>query len=221
MEEQKKQNKITQMNPTPTTGDKLKATLKSVVPPAMGGTAGTGQPKAVTAQEEAYEREARQQEKRAGGGGISGAGYGGGVGTEMGAGAGGGNSGGMGAGAHGGVLHRETGTIVEDRPVAKEVRQEFVEHRPVAQHVETVTRITGESAVEGGMRLEATGPASERVVREGGVREAAGMGAGGGVGGGMGGRGTMTDEERLEAERMGSGRGTGAGGIGGTGRGSI
>jgi hypothetical protein len=238
------------MDPTqkPTIGDKVKAAVAGVVPPALGGTAGTGEPMRVTAQEEAAKREMRRE---AGAGvGMTGAGggygaetaaaggpmdAGGGYGAEtaaaggpMGAGAEGGigaEAGGMGAGTatgagtgrHGGivgglergaaaaeagverVLHRATGQVIEDRPVVKEVRQEFVEHRPVAQHVETVTRVTGETAVEGGARLEPVGPPTERVVREGTGMAATGMGAAGTAG--------LTREE--EEERLARGRGGG------------
>lgn len=224
------------MEPTnPTLGDKVKAAVKGVVPPAMGGTAGTGIPTRVTAEEEALAK---------GHVGARGAGLGGAGATTAGLGAGTtagmGGAGGFGAQGttatghhHGGggiaggfergveraeaavergverVLHRAEGTVMEDRPIVKEVRQQFVEHRPVAQQVETVTRIVGETAVEGGVRLEPVGPATERVVREGDVAStaAAGEGARGGLGGAT--TAGITEEERLAAERLGGGRGRG------------
>jgi hypothetical protein len=246
------------MEPThPTLGDKVKAAVKGVVPPAMGGTAGTGIPTGLTAEEEALKRQERHEARAAGvgGGGLGGAGMGagagagglgaregmmmgaegGGIGTEAGYGGGAGTTtttmgttggvGGRGGGLVGGiergaerveagfergvaaaerVIHRATGQVVEDRPVVKEVRQEFVEHRPVAVQTETVTRVIGEKGVEGGTRLEPVGPAQERIVREGVAGETTMAGARG-----VGTTAGMTEEERLEAERLGGGgRGT-------------
>jgi hypothetical protein len=223
----KKQNSAAKMNPSgtgaPTIGDKIKAVVKGAAPPALGG-APAGVPIGELAQEEAAKREMRRGEGGIGAAGATGVG-------AMGATAG--TTTGEGAER---VISRQEGTVVLDRPVTKTIEQQFVEHRPVQQHVETVSRITGETAVGGG-RLEPVGPPTERVLREGAETvtavhgEAMGggaggttgmMGSGGGtttgmteqerLGGGRGGGTTtgMTEQERLEQERLGGGRGSGA-----------
>jgi hypothetical protein len=60
------------------------------------------------------------------------------------------------------LLAKNAPVVVCSFPVVKEVRQEFVEHRPVAVQTETVTRAIGETAVEGGTRPEPVGPARAR-----------------------------------------------------------
>lgn len=229
------------MNPTgaPTLGDKVKGALKGVIPPAAGGTLGTGEPTAVTAAREAEKRELRHEARHEmGAGGLGGTGIGTGMGMGEGTGALGAGAGGLGTGTTSEtmgtttgvagterVISRQEGTLVVDRPVEKVVEQAFVEHRPVAQQVETVTRIVGEQAMEGGTRMEPLGPAQERVVREGGesIMGVSGLGGGGATGtagvtgeaGAMGGGGlTASEQARLEAERLGRG-GHGGAGMGG------